>query len=215
MADDVIIMRSVLRCVVVAAGLLPVVGVATAQAVVPQPASAFRDSVGVSTHIVYYDTPYGDWPKVVQRLQQLGVRHVRDGVYANPAPQWRDWNERYYRAVELAARAGMRFDFGMGRPGSETGTLDQLLDVVSGRLRGATDALEAPNEFDHFVGGRRWPSRARGLRARALPQGQGAPRPARPAGRSGPRSWPPAPPGGSATSAPSSTPGTSTPTRAG
>ena len=93
----------------------------------------------------------------MQRLRQLGVRHVRDGVYANPAPQWRDWNERSYRAVELAARAGMRFDFGMGRPGSGTGTLDQLLDVVGGRLRGATDALEAPNEFDHFVGGRRWP----------------------------------------------------------
>ena len=135
--------------------------VATAQAVVPQPASAFRDSVGVSTHIVYYDTPYGDWPKVVQRLRQLGVRHVRDGVYANPAPQWRDWNERYYQRRRARRRAGMRFDFGMGRPGSETGTLDQLLDVVGGRLRGATDALEAPNEFDHFVGGRRWPGAAR------------------------------------------------------
>lgn len=125
----------------------------------PRSAAAFRDSVGVSTHIVYYDTAYGDWPRVVDRLRELGVAHVRDGVYANPAPQWRAWNERYYHAVDLAAAHGIRFAFGMGRPGSPAGTIGQLLDVVGGRLRHAAAALEAPNEFDHFVGGPRWPAR--------------------------------------------------------
>jgi hypothetical protein len=73
-------------------------------------AFALRDSIGVVTHIVYYDTAYGDWDKIVWRLWELGVGHVRDGVYANPG--WRDWNERYYRAVEQAASLGIKFDFG-------------------------------------------------------------------------------------------------------
>jgi hypothetical protein len=130
---------------------------AAADTTMPRSAAAFRDSVGVSTHIVYFDTPYGDWERAVARLDELGVRHLRDGAYGNPGPEWRDWNERYYRAVEHAADRGMRFLLGMGRPGNRAGTLEQLLAVAGGRLRRATEALEAPNEFDHFVGGPRWP----------------------------------------------------------
>ncbi len=122
-------------------------------------AAAFRDSVGVSTHIVYYSTAYGNWESLVARLEELGVRHLRDGTYANPAPQWRKFNERYYEAVEYAADRGFRFNFGLGEPGYEAGTLDQLIAVVAGRLRHAAEAVEGPNEFDHFVGGRRWPQR--------------------------------------------------------
>lgn len=122
-------------------------------------AAAFRDSVGVSTHIVYYSTAYGDWERLVARLEELGVRHLRDGTYANPAPQWQKWNERYYQAVKYAADRGFRFNFGLGEPGYEAGTLDQLIAMVAGRLRRATEAVEGPNEFDHFVGGLRWPQR--------------------------------------------------------
>lgn len=138
------------------AGLLVGASPAAAASEMPRSAAAFHDSVGVTTHIVYYDTAYGDWPRVVRRLEELGVRHLRDGVYGNPAPQWRDWNERYYRAVELAASRGMRFAFGMGQPGNRSGTLDELVGVVAGRLRHAAEALEAPNEFDLFVGGPAW-----------------------------------------------------------
>ena len=137
---------------------MAVVPAASAAIVNPKSAPAFRDSVGVVTHIVYYDTAYADWDRVVARLEELGVRHLREGVYANPTARWRDWNERYYRAVELAAARGMRFTFGMNPPGAGTGTLDQVLGVVSGRLRHAVEALEAPNEFDKYVGGPRWPS---------------------------------------------------------
>jgi hypothetical protein len=152
-------MRPVLqRMVVAAAFLLAGTSVASAKAVTPKSAPAFRDSIGVQTHIVYFNTAYGNWPRVVAKLQELGVRHLRDGVYGNPTAQWRDWNERYYSAVELAASHGMRFDFGMGHPGNKAGSLKQLIDIVGGRLRSATEALEAPNEFDHFVGGPRWPS---------------------------------------------------------
>jgi hypothetical protein len=125
--------------------------------ITPKSAPAFRDSVGVVTHIVYYDTAYGDWSRVVARLDELGVRHLREGVYANPAPQWREWNERYYQAVELAAAHGIRFTFGLNPPGRGTGTVDQILQVINGRLRNAAEALEAPNEMDKYVGGPNWP----------------------------------------------------------
>ena len=151
-------MRAFAACLV-AACVLITAPAAAAYPVTPRSAPVFLDSVGVVTHAVYYDTAYGNWPKVVARLRELGVRHVRDGVYANPTPAWRDWNERYYRAIELAAAHGIRFTFGMGNPGSETGTVDQLVAVVAGRLRSAVEALEAPNEFDKYGGGRRWRSR--------------------------------------------------------
>jgi hypothetical protein len=155
--------------------LLATAPAAGAETVRPRSAAAFADSVGVATHIVYYSTAYGDWPRAVARLEELGVRHLRDGVYGNPSAQWRAWNERYYRAVELASSRGMRFLFGMGRPGSETGTIDQLAEVVA-RFRHAADGLEAPNEFDHFVGGPGWTSALRDYQRRLYRRVKGDPR---------------------------------------
>jgi hypothetical protein len=146
-------------------GLATVAPAANAGTVRPRSAAAFADSVGVSTHIVFYSSAYGDWPRVVDRLQELGVRHLRDGVYGNPSAQWRAWNERYYRAVELASSRGMRFLFGMGSPGSQTGSIDELAAVVA-RFRHAADGLEAPNEFDHFGGGPGWTTALRDYQRR-------------------------------------------------
>jgi hypothetical protein len=148
-------MRAALAAVV-AAGVvaLALVPAASADTVTPRSAPALRDSVGVGTHIVYFNTAYGEWSRIVDKLDELGVRHVRDGVYANPG--WRDWNERYYQAVELAAAHGIRFNFGLNPPGSNTGTLDQVLAVLAGRLRHAVQSIEAPNEMDKYVGGRNW-----------------------------------------------------------
>jgi hypothetical protein len=47
------------------AWLLTAVPAANADVVAPKSALAFRDSVGVVTHVVYYSTAYGDWPRVV------------------------------------------------------------------------------------------------------------------------------------------------------
>jgi hypothetical protein len=127
---------------------------ASAEPVQARSAAEFRDSVGLATHIVYFDTAYGDWSRIVRKLDELGVDHLRDGTYANPG--WRDWNERYFQAVELAASHGHRFTFGMGEPNFGAGTLDQLIASVGGRLRPATEALEGPNEYDLFHGGPNW-----------------------------------------------------------
>jgi len=133
-----------------------------AQAEPARSGAAFRDSVGVNTHIVYYDTPYADWGRIVGKLEELGVRHLRDGLYANPAPQWRSWNERYYRSVEFAGARGMKFTFGLGRPGDDFGSLTDKAAVLRDRLLPHAAAVESANEYDNVDGGRlNWPQELR------------------------------------------------------
>lgn len=114
----------------------------------PRAASNFRDSVGVNTHNVYFDTAYGNWPRILSELARLGVRHVRDGIFADPAPQSSAFNQHFYQAIDAAVAQGLHFDFVAGRPNNPTGTIDQLVGVAANRLRAATEALEGPNEYD-------------------------------------------------------------------
>ncbi|MBV9918923.1 MAG: hypothetical protein JO153_20665, partial [Solirubrobacterales bacterium] len=74
----------------------------------PAPAGAFSDSIGINTHVVNGDSAYGDWPRVLALLGELGVRHVRDGVYGNPNWVW--FNDYFQSRVRQAARQGVRFD---------------------------------------------------------------------------------------------------------
>ncbi|MDQ5807701.1 MAG: hypothetical protein M3320_03400, partial [Actinomycetota bacterium] len=145
---------AVITVLLVALALAP--AAAFAAPVEPASAAAFRDSVGVNTHVNYFDTAYARWPEIVQKLDELGVDHLRDGAY-NPAG-WTAWNERYRGAVLLAASRGKRFTFVMGAPGWRAGSLPELLDVVAGPLRPATEALEGPNEFDLESGLLDWAS---------------------------------------------------------
>ena len=150
-------MRAALtRALVAGACLFAGAPAASADLISPKTSEAFRNSVGVATHVGYTDTAYADWPRLVARLDELGVRHLRDGAYGDPSPQAREYNRHIYEAIDLAAAHGMRFTFLMGGARSETGTLDQLVRVVAGRLRHATEALEAPNEFDKYVAGQSW-----------------------------------------------------------
>jgi hypothetical protein len=119
-------------------------------AVDPAPARDFADSVGVNTHVVNGDSAYGDWSRVLALLRELGVRHVRDGVYGNP--DWAWFNDYFQSRVQQAARQGVRFDFIMGQPGWDGGTIDQLVGVLSGPLADAVEAVEDPDEWD-TVGG--------------------------------------------------------------
>jgi hypothetical protein len=134
---------------------------ASAEPVRAVSAADFRDSIGVNTHVSFYDTVYGEWSRLVEKLDDLGIDHLRDGAFANPSPQWRDWNERHYQALELAAAHGKRFSLVMGEPNFGGGTIDQLIAAVGGRLRGVVDRLEGPNEYDMYHGGPNWPDELR------------------------------------------------------
>jgi hypothetical protein len=105
---------------------------------------AFVNSIGVNTHVIYDDTAYGNFPLVRDRLKELGVRNVRDGLCGSCA-----WQHDRLNAL---AAAGIKADLIVGDPRSRTGTLSENLAAVKAKLMSSVSALEAPNEWDLFSG---------------------------------------------------------------
>jgi hypothetical protein len=116
----------------------------------PASATDFVDSIGVNTHVSYYDTAYGDFPALKNALFNLGVRHIRDAACAQCWEQQR-------RFRELAA-TGIRADLLMSAPGHGENVPD-LISMIETRLQGFVDGLEGPNEYD--TSGPGWVARAR------------------------------------------------------
>ncbi|WP_435747055.1 hypothetical protein [Nocardioides sp. SYSU DS0663] len=105
------------------------------------------DAYGVGIHTPFLDTPYADAPRVADALADLGVRHVRDDLFLG--------NPRQYDAIRTIARRGIAFDLIMGRP-DRPGTPADYVRTVAGLPKGAVEAVEGINEWDHFGAGRDW-----------------------------------------------------------
>lgn len=125
-------------------------GLAVATAVTEQarPAFSFIDSVGLNTHIRYYDTAYGNFPLIKQRLQELGVRHLRDGG-SDPL-----WIQRINELAQAGIKSTIVIDpyIGLGPDASYDikppgYTVSQL---VKNLIPQAVEAVEILNEFDLF-----------------------------------------------------------------
>jgi hypothetical protein len=97
---------------------------------------AFVDSVGINVHLHSRDTPYSNFPRVQQALQDLQVRHVRDGLIDTT------WKEYYDRHNQLG-RAGIKGIFITSPNQSE-----QLLLDYPRRMKDSFEGYEAPNEYD-------------------------------------------------------------------
>jgi hypothetical protein len=69
-ADARLLKQMLTRAVWLEVPLLPAV----------RPADSFADSVGVCVHLSYYDTTYGKYALIKQRLKESGIRYVRDGT---------------------------------------------------------------------------------------------------------------------------------------
>jgi hypothetical protein len=107
-------------------------------AVKARPADGFVDSIGVGVHTPFSDTPYAsEFATVKQRLQELGVRHVRDDLFP-------DRPDQYQRLDELAA-AGIGSTLIVGSPADGIAGLEELLSVAADR--DGLEALEGPNEY--------------------------------------------------------------------
>jgi hypothetical protein len=111
-------------------------------------AYSFVDSIGVNTHLRYYDTAYGNYPLIKQRLQELGVRHIREGGN-DPT-----WVERVNDLASVGIKSTIVLDPNIGISPIESYSmrsnnynLDELLKNV---IPGSVDAVEILNEFDYF-----------------------------------------------------------------
>lgn len=104
----------------------------------PLSATGFLDSLGVNVHMTYYDTAYARLDEWAARLDELGVRHVRDGLVLD--------NPRYVDDYRRLARQGVRATLIVGEP------VGPSLELAAGPLRPVVEALEAPNEADATLG---------------------------------------------------------------
>jgi hypothetical protein len=100
-----------------------------------QAAGKFIDSIGLNVHLSYRSTGYGDAQRVRSLLQQLGVRHLRDGVTPGQTDVCRD-----DRAL---AADGLRFTY-ITSPHPTTAQLTACTSCTGP----ATEAFEGLNEYD-------------------------------------------------------------------
>jgi hypothetical protein len=109
-------------------------------AVPAREADSFVESIGVNVHTGNGGTPYRErFGEVEQRLQELGVNHVRDDLEADSPAQ--------YQELSDLAGVGIRSTVILGDPTLGTAVLDELIETVKTDLAGAVEAVEGPNEF--------------------------------------------------------------------
>jgi hypothetical protein len=110
-------------------------------------AEAFADSIGVGVHFNYTDTTYGRQPEILQRLRELGVRHIRDAMPIDAVP--------LATGLQEAQRAGIRVTLTTGDVALDPASaVRQSLEIVDPE---GVDAFEGPNELDNS-GDPNWPA---------------------------------------------------------
>lgn len=103
---------------------------------VARSAYSFVDSMGVVTHLRYLDTSYGNFDGVIKpKLQELGIRHVRDGG-TDPG-----FLQRVNQLGSVGIKSTLVIDPRDGyTPANAVPILKQVLPAV--------EAIEGPNEWD-------------------------------------------------------------------
>jgi hypothetical protein len=104
------------------------------------------DSIGVNVHFNYIDTAYARPVKVLQRIRELGVRHLRDGQPLAGEP--------LATVLAEAGRQGLRMTLitDVARPPAPD--VEQSVRVLGRHI----DAFEGPNELDN-MGDAGWAAR--------------------------------------------------------
>ncbi|WP_263419257.1 hypothetical protein [Terriglobus albidus] len=102
------------------------------------PADSFVDSMGVVTHITYGNTPYyTNWSQTLKFLQDLGIRHIRDGYFD---PSWTPFATKH----QQLAQSGIRTNYVIPYDPTISSQSIQQLASVSNDM----ELLEIPNECD-------------------------------------------------------------------
>lgn len=126
-------------------------------------AEAFVDSVGVNIHSTFLDTPYTRLDRVLEALDSLGVRHVRDGLLPpSTEPGLKSWQQFYFS--QLAAHR-IDADLILGSPGDGVTSVPGLVGELGRLPSGFVGSVEGPNEYD-LSGRARWPAELRAYQRR-------------------------------------------------
>ena len=103
------------------------------------PAEAFVNSIGVAVHLNYTGTTYERQAEIVQRLRELGVRHIRDAMPSPGVP--------LATGLQAVHRAGLRATLTTGDVARRPD--DAVSDSVRIVGRDGIEAFEGPNELDN------------------------------------------------------------------
>jgi hypothetical protein len=110
----------------------------------PSSAYEFVNSIGVNTHINYFDRLYGNFPLVQRELASIGILHLRDGVHL----QNDDYNATVYGRWAQLGKLGIRFN-AVVDPRSNLGPITpELLEKVYLLSDRTIESIEGPNEMD-------------------------------------------------------------------
>jgi hypothetical protein len=100
----------------------------------------FVDSIGINTHLHYYNTSYGDMNRVSNALDYLGVHHIRD-----TSPQGET------KLARLNALVDKGYDLTLALGDTRAYSIKEQLDWIK-RVKGdGLEAIEGPNESDQFA----------------------------------------------------------------
>jgi hypothetical protein len=120
--------------------------------VAAQSARAFGDSVGVNVFLAWNDTAYGNYTTVESRLQELGVRYIRDGLC--PTCTY------HVAALNRLAADGIKANIIVGTLSGGDAQMQATLAGIRNNVRNAVISIEAPNE-PNLVGDPQWIQHAR------------------------------------------------------
>lgn len=146
MRDDEATMapRLTLLAAAAAATVLTFPAAATAAPQQARSAASFVDSIGINIHSSFGNTPYNDHDRVLATLRDLGIRHVRDGLFTPTGAASVLTRQKAFRAS--LAQHGIKTQAIMGFPGENPA---QYVDTVKAEGLSTLSGIEGPNEWDN------------------------------------------------------------------
>jgi hypothetical protein len=113
----------------------------------PMMADAFVDSIGVNTHLIDDLTDDHLYSLIVQRMQQLGIRHVRDGIFPGQSSAQNNDERRFFAATGANMLALTDCPKPLGYfPGAQTPPA--VVRAFNRNVGNVIEFLEGPNEPD-------------------------------------------------------------------
>ena len=110
-------------------------------------APAFRQTIGVNAAPSWLDSPYGEWPRIVSRIREMGATNIRAVA---PISTNEGWNRAVWGRINDAVDAGLKFNFLLSYDCSMGGPVSQCIDALRTRVPASgVVSVEWPNEADH------------------------------------------------------------------